>query len=223
MAEAMRQFPPEMLETFGVADVTSPEGYLYSAVFNLMIPLLFLIFAATWGARAIAGDEETGALDLLLAHPVGRVRLLLERFAALAAGTAALGGLVVLLLVAVAPAAGLDAIPPGRLAAAVASLVLLSTCFGALAIATGGVTGSRAAVLAVTAGAGVVAYFANSLAPKVEAIEWLQKLSPFYHYLAGDPLRNGIDPGHAGVLLGITAALLLLAAVAFDRRDLRVA
>jgi hypothetical protein len=46
-----------------------------------------LIITAAAGARAVAGDEEAGTLDLLLAHPVSLTRLVLL---ALGFGTAAL-------------------------------------------------------------------------------------------------------------------------------------
>ena len=40
-----------------------------------MAPLILLIFAVGAGADAVAGEEERGALDLLLAHPLRRRRL----------------------------------------------------------------------------------------------------------------------------------------------------
>ena len=52
-----------------------------------MVPLLLLIAAIGAGARATAGEEERGTLDLLLANPISRRRLVLEKLAALAAET----------------------------------------------------------------------------------------------------------------------------------------
>ncbi|WP_369412185.1 ABC transporter permease subunit [Nocardia sputi] len=42
-----------------------------------LLPLLAMFFGVTFGARAIAGDEESGYLDLLLAYPVSRTGLAL--------------------------------------------------------------------------------------------------------------------------------------------------
>ncbi|GEM_PF-5215178 len=36
---------------------------------------------------------------------------------------------------------------------------------------------------------------------------------------SGDPLSNGINPGHAVVLVTLALACLLLALIAFERRD----
>jgi ABC-2 type transport system permease protein len=67
---------------------------------------------------------------------------------------------------------------------------------------------------------GVVTYLFNVLAPSVDAIRSLQKLSPFYYYIGNDPLRNGLDLAHASILVAITVVLLGLALIAFERRDL---
>ena len=84
----------------------------------------------------------------------------------------------------------------------------------------GAATGRRVLAIGVTAAAGVAAYLINGLAPLVHALEIPQKLSPFYHYAAGDPLRHGLSPAHMTVLAAIAVAATLLAPVVFSRRDL---
>ena len=59
-------------------DYTSAVGYLNSELFAFMVPLLLLIAAIGAGARATAGEEERGTLDLLLANPISRRRLVTE-------------------------------------------------------------------------------------------------------------------------------------------------
>lgn len=49
----------------------------------------------------------------------------------------------------------------------------------------------------------------------------LAKLTPNYYYLGGDPLINGMNWAGAGLLAGLTIALVAAAIVLFDRRDLR--
>ncbi|MGZ4410309.1 MAG: ABC transporter permease subunit, partial [Gaiellaceae bacterium] len=64
---------PDALKGFvafgGELDYVSGAGYLGSELFSLMIPLLLLVAAIGAGSRAIAGEEESGTLDLLLANP----------------------------------------------------------------------------------------------------------------------------------------------------------
>ena len=91
-AESVQNFPEAMREAFHLDDLTSAAGYLQSSVFGLILPLLALFYGAATGARVTAGDEESGTLDLLLAHPVTRTRLILQRFGALAMGIGAATG-----------------------------------------------------------------------------------------------------------------------------------
>ena len=91
-------------------------------------------------------------------------------------------------------------ISAGHLAAATLSAVLLALAYGAIAVLLGAATGRRTLAIGVTAAAAVAAYLVNGLAPLVHALKVPQKLSPFYHYAAGDPLRNGVSvesPGRA--------------------------
>jgi ABC-2 type transport system permease protein len=110
----------------------------------------------------------------------------------------------------------------GRLAAATLSAVLLGVAFGALALAVGAATGKRGLSTAVASVAGIVAYFLNSLAPLVASLQPYRKLSLLYYYIGADPLRNGLNLGHAAVLVGVSALLLALAMLAFQRRDVGV-
>lgn len=110
---------PQALKAFiafgGQVDYTTPAGYLGIELFSLMVPLLLMIAAIGTGAGAIAGEEERGTLELLLANPVSRARVVLEKSAALALEIAALGLVLWLALWIGAIAAGMD-ISAGRLA-----------------------------------------------------------------------------------------------------------
>ena len=66
-----------MMDAFGFEDLVSPAGYLAGTVFGIIGPVLMIIFATSAGARAVAGEEESGRLDLLLAYPVSRTRVVL--------------------------------------------------------------------------------------------------------------------------------------------------
>jgi ABC-2 type transport system permease protein len=220
-AETVASLPPALRQALGFGQIASPAGYLEATVFNFIVPVLLIVFAAAAGARAVAGDEEAGTLDLLLAHPVDRVGIVLHRFAALAVGCLAVGAAVLLGLLAVAGPAELD-VPAADFAAMALHLALLGLCFGAVALAIGAATGRRAAALAGTATAAVLAYFANTLAPQHHATAWLQKASPFAYYAGGQPLEHGVQLADVAVLLTVSIALVAAGAVVFSRRDVSV-
>ncbi len=217
-----KQRVPEFVGAImGGGTLTSAAGYVTGIVFTLLGSLLIILFVTFTGAWAVAGDEETGMLDVLLAHPVSRTRLVLERFAALAVALAWLGfvvwGTVSVAVVANDMGIGLD-----KIAAGAVGLALLGLVFGTFALAVGAATGRRGAALGVTAGVALTFFLANNLAPQVEALEPVQRLSPFYYYLGGNPLVEGFDLPKLGVLVLISLVLLVLAMWGLNRRDLNV-
>jgi ABC-2 type transport system permease protein len=197
----------------------SPAGYLQGTLYGLTGALVIIMAAAATGARAIAGDEEAGTLDLLLAHPVSRTRLVLERFAALAATVALLGLVVWAATVAAVNLADMG-IGADRIAVTTLGLVLLALGFGTAALAVGAVIGRRGLVLGVVAALAVGAYLAYTVGGQVQSLEAMGKLSPFYYYLGGDPLRTGVDLGHVAVLAAIPLVLLGVALWSLTRRDI---
>lgn len=68
----------------------------------------------------------------------------------------------------------------------------------------------------------VVAYVLNSLAPIAEGLKPYRKLSLLYYYIGADPLRNGLNLGHAAVLVGVALVLLAIGLFVFERRDVGV-
>lgn len=217
-AELIASLPAGLAEAMGWDDIASPHGYLGSTVFGILGPILVIIFAIGFGARAIAGEEENGNLELVIAHPVTRTRVVGQR--ALALGIAlGLAGLVVFAaVVAIRSPIDLD-LPVAHLAAAGLQLALLGAVFGTLALLVGAVTGRRGLVVGVSAVVAVVGYLANGLAPQVEAVAWMQKASPFYWFAGTATLRDGLHPLNALLLAGLAGLFLIGAVLAFNRRD----
>lgn len=203
----------------GVVDYGSATGYLGIELFSLVLPGLMIAAAVAAGARAIAGEEEHATLDLLLANPVSRRRLVLEKAGALATFVALLAAVVFVALAVSATAAGLD-LTLGHLAAAAVATGLLGFLFGSIALAVGAASGRRGLALAVAGAAAGAAYVANALGSLVGALHPLRQASPFYQYGAVDPLRHGLTFAHAAPLGAGAAALVAVAIVAFSRRDL---
>jgi len=109
-----------------------------------------------------------------------------------------------------------------NLAAACFSAGLLGITFGALSLAIGCAMGRRNLVMAGAGGLAVVTYFLNALALLIDSLERFRDLSPFYYYIGGEPLLNGLNVGHASVLIGLTAVFVVVALMLFERRDLSV-
>jgi ABC-2 type transport system permease protein len=218
-SKILEAYPQALRTLFGLADYTSGPGYLRAEIFSLTGPLLFVIFAVLWGSDLTAGEEERRTVDILLANPVSRRRVVVEKWAAMVVGimisatclgaVLALGGPVVKLHV------GLVA-----LSAAVVSTALLAVLFGSFGLAVGTATGRRGLARGVTALAAVVAYLLSSLPELVSWLRPARPLSPWYHALGVDPLSKGYRPLHLLVLLALVALCLGVAVLTFERRDL---
>ncbi|KIH97937.1 hypothetical protein LP52_16580 [Streptomonospora alba] len=223
-SEAMGAFVeqmPQLAQAMGWGDLSTAEGYLGATVFGLLTPILISIAAIAFGTRAVAGEEEEGALELILTHPVSRYRVVVQRFAALAVFTALLGATIWVVLAALGPALDLG-IPLAKLAAAALATALIGFCYGTLALAVGAVTGRRTHAIAGAAVLAVVGYLGNTFALQQEQLEWMRFLSPFYYALDPEPLVNGGDPGYTAVLVAVPLVLAAAATARFARRDVLV-
>ncbi|MGL6278553.1 MAG: ABC transporter permease, partial [Gaiella sp.] len=205
----------------GQLDFTSAAGYLGGELFSFMIPLLFLVAAVGTGARSLAGEEERGTLDLVLSSPLSRWRVAVEKLAAMCVEVAGLGLVLWLALWIGAAVIGMG-VSAGHLAAATGAAALLAVAYGCVAFAVGAASGRRGLATGVAVAAAVAAYLVNSLAPLVVALEPAQRLSPFYHYAASDPLRQGLDPRHALFLVAVATGAAVVGTVLFERRDIAV-
>jgi ABC-2 type transport system permease protein len=225
MAEEMQalldSLPPALMALFASQglDLSTPEGFLNMELFSFLGPIFVMIYAATVGAGATAGEEERGTLDLLLANPVPRWRVVVEKAGAMIVGLAILSAAMLLgvVLVSVAMQIDLDA---GKVAGALASNGLLGLSLGSVALLIGGLTGRRMMAVGVTMTLAVVSFFVNGLAPLVDWLAGLRPWSLFYHFIGYDPLNNGLDPLHAGVLLAVAVICGAGAALAIEHRDL---
>jgi ABC-2 type transport system permease protein len=220
MADFLNQMPEAFRSLFATAgaDFTTPVGYVQIELMSFVAPITILLYAIGRGAGAIAGEEDSHTLELLLSAPVGRSRIVLEKFAALVVGTALLAAVTGLSLTLEGNLADMG-LPAGNVAAAMVHLALLGLVFGTLALALSAATGHSGFSRGIPAALAVAAYALNGLAPVVDWLKPAQQYSPFYQYVGHDPLRNGLDGPSISIAAVSTLALLALAVLGFRRRD----
>ena len=207
--------------TGNVDDFASPEGFLTAEMLSFTFPLLFIVFNLWLGTSWLAGEERRGSLEVLLSHPVRRTTMLLQKFAAMVSGTVALAVVVFIGTLAGIVIVDMD-ISLLNVIQAYIGLALLGITFGALALFVGAWTGKPGATVGVGGAVGIVGYVANTFGPIVDGLEWTQYLSPIYYFIGGDPMANGLNLAHSGVLIGACAVLVAAASYLFERRDLAV-
>jgi ABC-2 type transport system permease protein len=218
--ELIKNYPPEMRELFGMSegtDLTTIEGFLASQVFSFMTPLALSFFPILASAGAIAGAEERGTIDVLLGNPIPRWQLVVGNFVATAISL--LGIVAILGLFTWIPAVLLDIdLSLEEMAEAVLNLWPLCIFFGGLAMLCSALFHRRVLAIAIPGAVLVAMYFANALGNVVEDLEDAQPFSAFYYY--GSAVEDGIDWGDFGGLTLAALLLVLLAVLAFRRRDI---
>lgn len=204
-----------------VLDYTSPTGYLNLELFSMMLPILLLVYTIGAGSGAIAGEEEKGTLEFLLANPVARWRVVVQKAGVMVAGVLIISIIFLAGLMSGAVAVDMK-ISFINLLAATFSTILLALDFGMLALFLGCLRGNRGASLGISAALAVATYFLNSLGALVDSLKNFRFLSPFYHHVDPNPLVNGLSLEHTLVLAGIAVVFFALSIPVFQRRDIGV-
>jgi ABC-2 type transport system permease protein len=216
MNQLLEAYPKGMLEAFGITDLADVENYMNSQVF-LLAPLALAFFPILAAAGTIAGAEERGTIDVLLGNPIPRWQLVVGSFASIALSLLAILAIVGALTQVTAALMDVD-LAPKSTAAAVLNMWPLCLLFGAVAMLCSAVFHRRALAIAVPAFLLFAMYLLDTVGHVSEDLEDPQPLSAFHYY--GSAIEDGIDwTNFAGLTLA-ALALVLLAVLAFRRRDI---
>ena len=198
----------QYVSALGLTGYSEFVGVIWFGTALLIVAIYVVVQVNGWAA-----DDGEGRLELVLAQPVSRTRVVLERVASLLVAVAIIAALSTLVVYMTANANGVE-MPAGR--TALAGLLMLPVAF-----ALGGVglalVGWRPRVAVVVLGVvTAISYFTEQFAPIFNAPPWVQRTSVFALY--GLPLSRDDWPG-TGILLGIGAAGTAIAITAMRRRD----
>ncbi len=213
-------FPETLLIAFGGGNMSTPEGFYQIETFGLMAPIAIMVVTIAVGARALAGEEERRTMGLLLANPIKRSKIVIEKawamvICAFTVGFATFAGVWLGSLIG---RLGMDV---GNIAATCLLVTLLGMLIGALALALSAATGRTKFAIYGSIGAALLFYMISNFFPLNESLASYAKWSPYYYYLSSDPLLTGMDWGHGAILAGLTLGLIILSITLFQRRDLR--
>lgn len=207
------------LALFGGTDFFSPVGYLNSQLIYLMLPLLLAILGIGLGSSLIGREESEGTIELLLARPVSRTKLLLAK---------ALGGGLDLLFVTVVGSAVTIlmceivniGIPLGNIVAACFACFMLVLTFSSLAFLLAATGRGRAAALGIAVVYAMGGYIIASLATTVHWLKTPSLIFPYHYYRSADILNGTFDWSSIAFFAAFSAACIILAWISFRRRDI---
>lgn len=212
-------YPPEMLAMFGITDpgsVLTGGGFLSTRVYSTIGVVAVMAFAISMGTAALAGEEREGTADLLVAAPVARSRIVVEKAGAMFALLTALMAGVALIVTVADLIVGLDLTVEGIVAANL-GLMLLAFATGSVALLVGAWSGRPGRSTATAVVFGVAGFLLNSFGAVVDRLEPFRPLSPFYWY-QGDtnPLDQSL--GWQQLLLFALGLAFVAIAIPFFRR-----
>ena len=198
--------------------VDTVGGY---ATFKIGIVIFVL---AVWpllaASRMLRGEEERGSLDVLLAVPRPRLRVALEKLAALWTALAAIGVLIGLVTYAggksFQAAFGLgDALLFGL------DLALIGTVMGGVALLLSQFTRERRPAAGAAAGLLGLFIVLDMVHRVMPNGEWVSRLSPIYYYNLSKPLVPSYGTNAVAMLVLLALAVLLSGAALwlFVHRD----
>jgi ABC-2 type transport system permease protein len=214
----------------------SPLGYLWIGLYANIYPWMLMALGVALGVAAIAGDEDTGALEYLLSKPVTRTTVVFARYGAMVTTLAIVAVVSGLSLIVSMPlfdltktatitaADGTQTTFPG---ASITDVVNGTVSSFAVAIGLAGVafligsaTGRKGVALGAATALGVGGYVLYTLSNMTDSLGALTWLSPWRWYIADAMLINGLTWNV--VLPFLTATVSLLVGWwAFLRRDLQ--
>ncbi len=219
MQEFVNQWPEGFREAFSLDEYATGSGFLNAELFSLMIPLILTAIALGAASSATAAEEERGTADLLFSLPISRWRILLGKVLAMVVSVVCVSALGFVTVAVGARVVDLQVEASG-LAAVCLMVSLLAVTFGALALAIGAFTGSRAAALGVGMVVALASFLLLALGPMADWLEPWTRLSPFDWALGNDPLTAGVDWPMAALLTALSVFLVAVAAFGLARRDL---
>lgn len=222
--QVINQLPQGLreLKTGGAnsVDVADPIAFLNSQLFYATLPIIWIILSVTRGGSVLGRDEQNHTLELLLARPISRGRLLLAKALSLVVEFAIIGGATLLAIVLLAPLFALH-VGTSHLILVTLYTILFSLSFGLIAFALtafGRLTKRAATVVAVIISFG--GYLLASLSGLTDFLKTPAKLAPF-HYFAPDKIMHGkVSAGLNAYLLGVLIFTVSVSYLGFRRRDI---
>ena len=201
------------------SDFLSPEGYLSSKVFYLVLPIMFTILAISIGSSLIGREEKEGTIELLLSRPISRTTLLLGK---------GLAGLIAMSIVGLATIAAIAGqswllnieVPATNMALATLAAFLLGLSFGALAFFITMFGRARTASVGIASLYALGGYLIASFISSAAWLKYPAKAFPFVYYKPSEVMRGTYNWNNLIFILGVSIICAIASWIVFRRRDI---
>jgi len=215
----IESLPESFREGFGAETYTTIEGFVAAELYQTVWVLLLGLYVAYAAAGTLADDVESGRLYLVLAAPISRKRVAVEKFLSLGVPIVTLNLTMPLVVFGGSIAIDYPLDPYYLLVVHALSIPYLLVCGGIglllSVVLNRGDTAQRAAIALV-----FLLFLVDSVTLGTD-FEWLGTVSPTRYI---DPtevlLHETVDLADPLLLLVVATLLVVVSLVQFQRRDL---
>ena len=201
-----------------VQSVGSVEGYMtYSLL--IYLPLVLAIYAVAAAIGMVTAEVDTGTMEFLLSHPVPRWKILLEKYAALAAAILGIGLLIGVSMALGGWIIGSD-VPAVKWILAGLQTVPITLFFGSVAFGLAATIRGSSTAAGAAAALAVGGFIFNGLVPLSAKLAPVKEWTLYYWYSASSPLSTGIFPVHAAILILLSIVCFGSGLAVFQKRDI---
>ena len=213
-------FPKELMN-FGSGSLFTLPGALTLGLQHPLAIAFVGIFAIGSTVSAVAGERESGTLEVLLSRPISR-RTLYVTLAVAAATLIAivLAALLAGQLIGVLIQGVTDELDLGLMPLVFVNGLMLWAAFAAFGLAASVSFDRHAPALGLTIAYLLVNYFLEILGSLWRDVAWSQQYSLFHHFNPGKILTGDADPVDFLILAVAIVIPVVYALVVFPRRDL---
>ena len=202
-------------------DSITPEIWLGIELYGLLFPILLAVIAVSAGASAIGTEEESGTIELILASPISRGRVVLEK---------SLGIMIQLGIVSgflwVGIAIGSLLFPFDVSLTNVLSATAMGWIFGTtvayITMSIQSLTGRKGLALGVGSGCVGLSYVMMVISGLLNGLNSLKYTSLFNYYDGRSVLINGLNETSFAVMLGLSGLFLVVSLYGFYNRDIGI-
>jgi len=203
----------------------SIEDYMASVVL-VYVPILLGIYCIIASTSTLAGEEDNGTLELIVAMPLSRWQILTAKAIALSVVTlfimiiASIGNAFILAVIKINNP--INVTPFGLFTALISSLPL-ALGFIMIGFFLGAILPNRRLSATVMTIFFIASFFVENIAGMVKSLEPIKYFSLFNYYNTTKTIfTDGAQLSDILILLGIAAVFFILALICFSRRNITV-
>ena len=202
-------------------DAVTPEIWLGIELYGLLFPILLAIIAVSAGASAIGTEEESGTIELILASPISRGRVVLEKSLGIMIQLGIVSGF---LWVGIATGSLLFPFDVSLTNVFFATAMgwIFGTTVAYITMSIQSLKGRKGLALGVGSGFVGLSYVIMVISGVLNGLNSLKYTSLFNYYDGRSVLINGLNETSFAVMLGLSGLFLVVSLYGFYNRDVGI-